>query len=325
MAVRTTQFFVELLLLGPAPDEFTHISTGIIGLSGLALSASPVDSFFYTFEGGFSLNGEADSYISLDLLSDGPLFLFGDYDLEIIATAYEFESYGYLSIFNFSESDTSFTIYGTGYISLVDSLSFSQDFGIFATGGISITNVLASLTIGSPPFAFTWKIKRRDTVNKSFTWATNTGRINHFYRVTGKIRKPIYKPITIPDYGNSASVVLLHASSVAEVCRKLRSRNFIHPILKIEQYTNKLNPNVAYTELTDVTPTYRLLPCAEFFIDFDSISHIVASCYSIVSIPPFETIGQITLSNINNVQIGITYDSQGSNFISGEADFSISF
>jgi hypothetical protein len=325
MAVRNTQFFVELLLIGPAPDEFTHISTGIIGLSGIAPSASPLDSFFCIFEGGFYLNGEVEGGTNSDLFLGGSILLLGGYDLEIFSSAYEFESSGSLSISNFIESDFSFVSYGTGKIALASGIILKSNVKLFSSGLISISNVLASLTISSPPFAFNWRIRRRDIRIASFAWATTTGRVNYFYRVTGKVRRPIYRPITIPNYGSSASVVLLHASSVGEVCRKLRARNFIHPIYKIEQYTNNLNPDVAYTELTDVTPTYRLLPCAEFFIDFDLVVSMVAASYAIISLLPPETTGGLNINGIGNCNIGVSYISQGFNSISGEVDFSIGF
>lgn len=327
MAVRNTQFFVELLLIGPEPDEFTHISTGILGFSGIALSASPVDSFFYTFDGGFGLNGEFDTNLDPSISFEGYLSLFsGDYNLEIYASSYEFEADGSLSILNLpTPYSTSFVFHGAGYVRLTGNLFVKQFFGFIFNGAIAISNVLASLTISNPPFAFNWKIRRRDIKSVSFAWATTTGRLNYFYRVTGKVRRPIYRPITIPNYGRYASVVLLHAASVSEVCRKLKARNFIHPIYKIEQYTNNLNPDVAYTELTDVTPTYRLLPCAEFFVDFDLVVSMVASSYAIAALLPFEATGGLNINGIGNCNIGVSYISQGFNSISGEADFSIGF
>jgi len=321
MSSKTTQFFVELLILGPAPDMFTHIATGGFRLSGLGISSSSLQDFFFEGDGNLSFSGFADSDFIFNMISAGQLTLGGSFDQ--ILGVYTFESSGSISIGNLNITDSGYVFIGAGGIILTGLSSSNQDLQLISSGSISISNVLASLTISNNPFLFTWKLRRRDFMTKRFSWATENARIRNFYRVVGIIRRPIYRPITVPFYGKSSSVVLLHATSVADVCRKLKLRNFIHPIATVEQYTNNLNKNVPYTELTDVTPTYRLLACAEFFIDFDVKVAAVASSQAFYSIPLVFPGGQIALSNIVDFSMGVDDIATGRISISGVADFSI--
>jgi hypothetical protein len=134
-----------------------------------------------------------------------------------------------------------------------------------------------------------WRVRGRISFDTQFVW--DTGRLRqYYYRITGKQRQNVCPPVKAEECC-SFFIANVHARTIEDLCQKLKDKNFVWPIEKVERFSRPaersaieedLENGISYecNELEEVE-ICSIPICQEFCIDADAVVVVGATCQAL--------------------------------------------